>query len=280
MAAFPLDVANVLGLLPSQVTPATLEYHGDVSFIKGAITSADAITTVSPTYAREILTPQRGEGLDGVLRNRQDRLIGIINGVDTQLWNPAGDPAIAHGYDSGNFAGKAQDKEALCAEFHLEHAPDRMLVAVVGRLTPQKGLDLLLQAFAEAPLRELQLIVLGSGEAALERAFTALAAARPGMVAAHIGFDEGVAHRVFAGADAIAVPSRFEPCGLTQLYGLRYGTVPIVRRVGGLADTVRDESTGDDGDRIRLRRGDRPGVGRNTGTRADRRLRTASAGKR
>jgi starch synthase len=164
--------------------------------------------------------------------------------VDTQLWNPARDPSIAHGYVSGNSVGKEQDKQALCAEFRLEHAPQRMLIAVVGRLTAQKGVDLLLQAFSEAPLRELQLIVLGSGEAMLERAFTALAAARPGMVAAHIGFDEGIAHRVFAGADAIAVPSRFEPCGLTQLYGLRYGTVPIVRRVGGLADTVRDESTG------------------------------------
>jgi starch synthase len=241
---FALETGAQLGILPSQITSATLEFHGDLSFIKAGLTSADAITTVSPTYAQEILTPQRGEGLDGVLRERQGRLSGILNGVDVQQWNPATDPAIAHHYDGGDLAGKARTRQALRDEFGFAHDPGRPVFAVIGRLTWQKGLDLLLQAMAERLPPPFQLIVLGSGEPGLERAFAALAAAHPGTVAAHIGFDEALAHRIFAGADAIVVPSRFEPCGLTQLYGLRYGTVPIVRRVGGLADTVIDDEVG------------------------------------
>jgi starch synthase len=244
---FPLDCAGQLGFIPAQVTPQMLEFHGDVSFMKGALMAADAITTVSPTYAREILTFERGEGLDGVLGSRAERLSGILNGVDTVQWNPAHDPLIAHPYDSTTLAAKESNKTALRKELGLRQVAELPLFAVVGRLTAQKGLDLLLESLNDPALGEFQLAILGTGESGFERAFSALANARAGTVAARIVFDEALSHRVFAGADAILVPSRFEPCGLTQLYGLRYGAVPIVRRVGGLADTVIDEQAGTSG---------------------------------
>lgn len=242
---FPLSVAPALGLSATQLTPAGLEFHGDLSFMKGALLAADAITTVSPSYAREILAAEGGEGLDGVLRDRQAQLLGILNGVDTVAWNSSTDSALAQTYDRATVhTAKAVNRRALREEFGLDDAPQRPLVAVVGRLTAQKGLDVLLDAIADPALADLQLLVLGTGESSLEQAFSALAARHPGRIAACIRFDEALSHRVFGGADAIVVPSRFEPCGLTQLYGLRYGTLPIVRRVGGLADTVVDESAG------------------------------------
>ncbi|MBK8957520.1 MAG: glycogen synthase GlgA [Proteobacteria bacterium] len=245
---FPLDVGPALGLGPAQLTPSALEFHGDLSFMKGALLAADAITTVSPSYAREILRPEGGEGLDGVLRDRASRLLGILNGVDTLLWDSSSDAALAQPYTRDTApSAKAVNRRALRKECGLADDPRRPLVAVVGRLTYQKGLDLLLEAIADPALADMQLLVLGTGEAGLEQAFSALAAREPGRIATAIRFDEALSHRVFGGADAILVPSRFEPCGLTQLYGLRYGTVPIVRRVGGLADTVVDESTGDSG---------------------------------
>ena len=208
--------------------------------MKAGLAHARRITTVSPTYAREIATPEFGCGLDGVIRGRGADVSGILNGVDGAVWNPATDTALAARYDAAEPAGKARCKQAVQAEFGLEASADAMLFGAVSRLTSQKGLDLLLAALP-ALLREgAQLAVLGSGEPALEAAFKAAAAAHPGRVAMRIGYDEALAHRIVAGVDSILVPSRFEPCGLTQLYGLRYGTLPLVRRVGGLADTVAD----------------------------------------
>lgn len=241
---FPLEACGMLGFLPSQVTSSTLEFHGDLSFMKGALTAADAITTVSPGYAREILTAEFGEGLDGVLRARAADVSGILNGIDTAVWDPAGDAAIGYAYDSIDNSGKADNKRALQQAFGLTCEAHTPLFAAVGRLTAQKGIDLLLDVLADPALAGAQFVLLGSGEAAYERAFSEVAAAHPGRVAARIAFDEALSHRVFAGADAIIVPSRFEPCGLTQLYGLRYGAVPIVRRTGGLGDTIVDEREG------------------------------------
>jgi starch synthase len=245
---FPLVAAFDLGLRAALLTPAALEFHGDLSFMKGALVHADAITTVSPTYAREILTVEQGEGLDGVLRDHAARLRGILNGVDTTVWDSAHDGALTARYGAADARqGKALNRRALRQECGLAQDETRPLLAVVGRLTGQKGLDLLLEAIESAALDDVQLLVLGTGEAGLERAFSALAARQPQRIAARITFDEALSHRVFAGADMIVVPSRFEPCGLTQLYGLRYGTVPVVRRVGGLADTVSDETAGEAG---------------------------------
>ena len=241
---FGFDAAAPLGLPTALLTPELLEFHGELSFMKGGLTCADRVTTVSPTYAREILTPAFGEGLEGVIQMRAAHLSGILNGVDTAHWNPAADPLIAHAYDAQQMAGKAANQRTLRAELGLAGTAHGPLFAVVSRLTGQKGLDLLPEALAGALARDAQLVVLGSGEKGLEDAFVALAARHPGRVAVQIGFDEALSHRIFAGADAIIVPSRAEPCGLTQLYGLRYGTLPVVRRVGGLADTVVDEAAG------------------------------------
>ncbi|HET7866692.1 MAG TPA: glycogen synthase GlgA, partial [Burkholderiaceae bacterium] len=245
---FPGADFHLLGLPSAFMAPAGVEYHGHVSFMKAGLKFADRITTVSPTYAREIATHDYGAGLDGVIRGRQSDLSGIVNGIDDEVWDPARDSALARRYDAAALEGKAVCKAALQAELGLPQSPDAMAFGVVSRLTPQKGLDLLLEA-APAVLREgAQLVVQGSGDAALEQAFKALAAAHPGQVCARIGYDEALAHRLVAGVDAILVPSRFEPCGLTQLYGLRYGTVPVVRQVGGLADTVHDvDATGSPG---------------------------------
>jgi starch synthase len=237
---FPGSDFHLLGLPSVFMAPAGVEYHGHVSFMKAGLKFADRITTVSPTYAREIATHDYGAGLDGVIRGRLADLSGIVNGIDDVVWDPARDSALAARYDATAPEGKAACKAALQAELGLPQEAGVMVFGVVSRLTSQKGLDLLLEA-VPALLREgAQLVVQGSGDAALEQAFKALAAAHPAQVCARIGYDEALAHRLIAGADAILVPSRFEPCGLTQMYGLRYGTVPVVRQVGGLADTVQD----------------------------------------
>lgn len=243
---FALEVGPQLGFLPSQLTPDSLEFHGDLSFMKAALTAADAITTVSPSYAREILTSEFGEGLEGVLRSRSDVLSGILNGIDADLWNPAQDPAIVAPYDLHDMRGKRANKAALQKAFGLPVSPSTPLFAMVGRLTAQKGVDLLQEAMRDPALGAAQFVMLGSGEATYERGLLALAAREPERIAVRIAFDEALSHQVFAGADVIVVPSRFEPCGLTQLYGLRYGAVPVVRRVGGLADTIVDDSLGAD----------------------------------
>lgn len=213
-----------------------LEYHGRVNALKAGLVSANKISTVSPTYARELLTPEFGMGLDGVMRTRAADLCGILNGIDETVWNPETDSAIK---PFKTPKGKAANRNALIKAFKLDAKATGPLCVVVSRLTAQKGLDLLLEALHVLEERGGQLALLGSGDKWLEEAFQEAAAARPN-VGVRIGYDEELAHRLIAGGDAILVPSRFEPCGLTQLYGLRYGAVPVVADTGGLADTVID----------------------------------------
>ena len=242
---FPMRDWTMLGLPSEVLSAAGVEFHGQLSFMKAGLQYAHHITTVSPTYAREIATPEFGCGLDGLMRSRAGHISGILNGIDTEVWNPATDAAIAQRYDAQHLKGKAACRQALRAELGLAQDDGAMLAVVVSRLTSQKGLDLLLAALPGLLRAGVQLAVQGTGDPALETAFCMAQQANPKRVHVHIGYDEARAHRLVAGADAILVPSRFEPCGLTQMYGLRYGTLPIVRRVGGLADTVRD---GDDSD--------------------------------
>jgi starch synthase len=237
---FPMHDWPLLGLASRLMSPAGLEYHGQLSFMKAGLKFADRITTVSPSYAREIATHEFGCGLDGVIRGRGAAVSGILNGIDDAVWNPAADAAIAQRYDAERLDGKAVCKRALQVELGLAGDDAALLMVVVSRLTAQKGMDLLLAALPELLARGVQLAVQGTGDPALEAAFRMAEQAHPGRVQVHIGYDEARAHRLVAGADVIAVPSRFEPCGLTQLYGLRYGALPLVRRVGGLADTVTD----------------------------------------
>ncbi len=239
---FPSGDFNLLGL-PSRFMASTgLEYHGQLSFMKAGLKFARRITTVSPTYAREIATHEFGFGLDGVVRGRGADVSGVLNGVDGTVWDPATDSGLAQRYSAREPAGKARCKSGLQRELGLQVQADEMLFGVVSRLTSQKGLDLMLAALPALLQRGAQFVLQGTGEPALEAAFLAAAQAHPRQVGVRIGYDEAFAHRLIAGSDAIVVPSRFEPCGLTQLYGLRYGTLPVVRRVGGLADTVVDAS--------------------------------------
>ncbi len=220
---------------------AGLEHHGSVNLMKAGIVNADAITTVSPRYAWEITTPEGGEGLDGVLRAHQHKLRGILNGLDTDYWNPATDTYLKYPYDATNFAGKASNRAELRAEFSLE---DRPTLGVVSRFAHQKGIDLIVEAMDGLMALGVNLVVLGSGEPQLERTFAWMASHLPGRVAYVQGYNEALAHRIYAGSDGFLMPSRFEPCGLAQLIAMRYGTPPIVRAVGGLLDTVRHWETG------------------------------------
>ena len=229
-----------LGLPAAAFTPDGVEYYGDVGFLKAAVRLSDRITTVSPTYAAEICTPDRGMGMGGLLHGRADRLTGILNGVDTVTWDPANDPLISAPYDAARLDDRAANKAALQARLGLAPEPRAPLFGVVSRLGWQKGLDLLLAALPMLVAEGAQLAVLGSGEPELERGFRQAAAAYPGRIGCVFAYDEPLAHQVQAGVDALMVPSRFEPCGLTQLCALRYGAVPVVARVGGLADTVID----------------------------------------
>ncbi len=217
-----------------------VEYYGYLSFLKAGLQHADAITTVSPSYAREIQTDAEGMGMAGLLRHRSGQLSGILNGIDTALWNPAADPHLEQTYSARHLEGKAANKTALQAQLGLERRPDLPLLAVVSRLTEQKGLDLLLEVAPQILKLPAQLVVLGSGGSALEHGWAALARKHKSRCAVSIGFDETLAHRIEAGADIFLMPSRFEPCGLNQMYSLRYGTPPVVRATGGLADTVID----------------------------------------
>jgi starch synthase len=239
---FPSADFPLLGLPSRFMASNALEYHAQLSFMKAGLKFARRITTVSPTYAHEITTPEFGCGLDGVIRGRGADVSGVLNGVDPTVWDPLTDVHLAARYGAGKPAPKARCKQALQAELGLNPRRGAPLFGVVSRLTSQKGLDLLLGALPLLIKRGGQLALQGTGDAELEAAFVAAAQAHPGEVAVCIGYDEALAHRLIAGADAIVVPSRFEPCGLTQLYGLRYGSLPIVRRVGGLADTVVDAS--------------------------------------
>ena len=230
---------HLTGLPASMLSPDGLEFHGGFSFMKAGIAYADRVTTVSPTYAKEITTQEFGHGLDGLIRSRGAALSGILNGVDRDVWSPDLDPHISTKYSAKSLLGKAQCKAALQVEMKLPNQSNAPLFVVVSRLTSQKGLDLLLGLLPDFLAHSnAQLIVQGQGDQFLERSFASAAANYPDRIAVNIGYNEALAHRMIAGGDALIVPSRFEPCGLTQLYALRYGTVPIVRRVGGLADTV------------------------------------------
>lgn len=237
---FPATLLSALKLPASSFTVDGLEYYGRISFLKAGLSYADHLTTVSPSYAREICTPAMGMGLDGLLRKRSDVLTGITNGIDDAVWNPSDDPNIDKSYSRRTLKGKAANKAALQTRFNLDPDVAGPLFCVVSRLTAQKGFDLLLEALPTILGNGGQLALLGSGDAALEAAFTEVTQMNPGRIGLVIGYDEPLSHQLQAGADAILVPSRFEPCGLTQLYGLRYGTLPVVARVGGLADTVID----------------------------------------
>lgn len=238
--SFPAGVFPELSLPASFFGLDGVEFYGGVSFLKAGLAYADRLTTVSPTYAREIQTPEFGERYDGLLRARADVLTGILNGVDPAVWDPAHDAALPLAYDVDTVeAGKAAAKAELRRRLHLFDGAAPVF-GVVSRLTSQKGLDLLLAALPDLTAGGGQLALLGSGDRDLEAGFAEAAAAKRGLVGVEIGYDEALARLVIAGADCIVVPSRFEPCGLTQLYALRYGTLPLVRRTGGLVDTVVD----------------------------------------
>jgi starch synthase len=237
---FPKEVVPHLGLPWDVFRFEAMEYFDRLSFMKAGLVFADALTTVSPTYAREIRTPQGGLSLDALLRQRAADLHGILNGIDVAEWDPATDPHLPARFSPKALAGKARCKAALQREVGLPVRPDVPIAAVVTRLAEQKGVDLLVASLPDVLARDVQLVVLGSGEARFEEALRRVAAERRAQVAVRIGFDEGLAHRIEAGADLFLMPSRFEPCGLNQMYSLRYGTVPVVRAVGGLDDTVED----------------------------------------
>lgn len=241
---FPAGVRSMLGLDAAQFNPYGVEYHGDISFMKAGLYYSDWLTTVSPTYAREIQTPEYGEGLDGLLRSRAHSLTGIVNGIDYSAWDPATDPYLAANYTADSLGGKLVCKRALIAESGLPaDAVDRPLIGMVTRFADQKGLDLVAEVWPDILDTGASLILLGSGDRRYEDFFTALATAHPGQIAVRIGYDNGLAHRIEAGADMFLMPSRYEPCGLNQIYSLLYGTTPIVRATGGLDDTI-DEETG------------------------------------
>jgi starch synthase len=233
------DLFPALGLPAHAMAIDGIEYHGGISYLKAGLAAASAITTVSPTYAREIREPGFGMGLEGLIRGRGGQVHGIVNGIDPAVWNPASDPALPAPYTAKTLARRGANTRALEAEFGLEAGTGPLFV-VISRLTWQKGMDVLLEAADHLVGIGGRLALLGSGDSALESGFHAAAARHPGRIAVRIGYDEALSHRMLAGGDAILVPSRFEPCGLTQLYGLAYGCVPVVSRTGGLADTVID----------------------------------------
>jgi len=239
---FPATLFPALGLPPEAFGREGLEYFGGVGYLKSGLWFADAINTVSPSYAEEILTPEGGMGLEGLLRGRAGELHGILNGLDVADWDPAADAHLAARFSAADTAPRAKNKAAVQARLGLAQDADAPLLGFIGRLAWQKGADLLLEAAGVLMEHGAQLALVGSGDSSLEEACRAFAAAHPGRAAAFIGFDEGLARRVYGGADALVVPSRFEPCGLAQLAALRYGAPPVVARTGGLADTVIDAS--------------------------------------
>lgn len=237
---FDAALMTSLGLSSALYTSEGMEYFGRIGFLKAGLAFADKITTVSPTYARELLQPEFGMGLEGLLRARQSDVTGILNGIDLDAWDPEQDAALPGPYSVKRLKPKAQSRAAVLRRFGLSEEMDGPLFCVISRLTAQKGLDLLLEVLPTLVARGATLAVVGSGDKALEAGFVGAAHAYPGSVGVIIGYDEPLSHLMQGGGDAILIPSRFEPCGLTQLYGLRYGTVPVVARTGGLADTVID----------------------------------------
>jgi starch synthase len=235
---FPPNAIDAAGLGPELFTPAGVEFYGQVSYLKAGLVFADLLTTVSRRYSQEIQTPEFGCGLDGVLRARTNDVFGILNGIDVDEWNPATDRHIAARYSAKDTAGKAICKADLQRAMGLSPAPGAPVFACISRLAEQKGIDLVAEALDMILDTGGQLVLLGTGEPPLEQRFRAAGAAHPGQVAAILGFDETLAHKIEAGADIFLMPSRYEPCGLNQMYSLRYGTIPVVRATGGLDDTV------------------------------------------
>lgn len=237
---FPRSNFALTNLPGSLFTPDTTEFYGQLNCLKAGIAGAEVITTVSPRYAREITTQEFGAGLDGLLRKRQNALVGILNGVDYEEWNTIANPHLPASYTAANLSGKAECKRVLQGEFALANNPAAPLFGCVTRLVEQKGMDLALGALEEMLTAEMQFVLLGSGAPECERAFAELAQRFPDRVGVRLGYDQALAHRIEAGSDYYLMPSRFEPCGLNQMYSLRYGTIPIVRRTGGLDDTIVD----------------------------------------
>lgn len=239
---FPPSALADAAIDPALFGPDGLEFYGRVSYIKGGIAFADALTTVSPTYAQEIQTPEYGFGLDGALLARADVLTGILNGVDYREWSPDVDPYLPARYSVDDLSGKRVCKAQLLQEFGLpEEAIDQPLIGIVSRFTRQKGTDILAEVAGEIVDAGFYLVALGSGEPEYEEFFRRMAADHPGRIAVRVGYDNGLAHRIEAGADLFVMPSHYEPCGLNQMYSLRYGTVPVVRATGGLNDTIDEE---------------------------------------
>lgn len=236
------DLRGELKLPEAGFNAQGYEYYGKVNFMKAGLIHADLVTTVSPTYARELESPEFGWGLEGVLAARQERAIGILNGIDTELWDPIADPAVPS-FTTRSMSGRKSARKTLLETFSLDAGRTGPLFGVVSRLTDQKGLDLLLGILPDMLRVDGSLILLGSGDRRLEEAFKTAARDHAGSVGVRIGYDEDLAHRIYAGADAILVPSRFEPCGLTQMYAMRYGALPVVARTGGLADTIIDANS-------------------------------------
>ncbi|MGA2881329.1 MAG: glycogen synthase GlgA [Bryobacteraceae bacterium] len=240
---FPPETLPQIALDSRLLNPDQLEFFGHVNFLKAGIAWSDAVSTVSQGYAREIQTPEYGFGLDGFLR-QHGPITGIVNGVDYNEWNPEHDPNIPRNYSAGDLSGKRDCKLALLAEYGLpQDNPDRPLLAIISRFAAQKGFDILADVASRLLLEDLNLVVLGSGDLPYESMFRALAETYPQKVGLHVGYDTGLSHRIEAGADMFLMPSRYEPCGLNQIYSLKYGTVPVVRATGGLDDTI-DEGTG------------------------------------
>jgi starch synthase len=236
----------VLGLPWNLGGRDALEYHGALSYLKGGVVFSEMVSTVSPQYAREIQAPEMGYGFDGVVRSRAADLVGILNGVDYDEWDPRNDPYIARRYSADDLTGKAACKADLLRSFSLPAEPDLPVIGVTSRLVYQKGFDVVAQAWWDLLQRPLRMVVLGTGEHSVEEGLRALAARDPSRFAVRFDYDVALAHKIEAGADMFLMPSRFEPCGLTQMYSLRYGTVPVVRSTGGLVDTVApyDAATG------------------------------------
>jgi starch synthase len=237
---FDRKVRRSLGISSLAFHMDGLEYYGHLSFMKSGLWYSDRLTTVSPTYARQIQTEEYGCGMAGVLRQRRGELVGILNGVEDRLWSPESDPLLPARYSARDLAGKAACKLELQERFGLERDARVPIVGMVGRMTAQKGWDLLADAAAALAGEQVQFARLGNGETAVEARLRELAGLHPGWIGLHVGYDEALSHLVFAGADIFTVPSRFEPSGLTQMYSQRYGTPPVVRRTGGLADSVTE----------------------------------------
>lgn len=237
---FSYDIAPLLGLPDAALGVGCLEYYGGIGYLKGGLLCSDLVTTVSPTYAREILSPELGMGLDGVLQARRSALYGIVNGIDSDIWNPAADPLIPRQYDARSLTRRQENRTAVLDRFGLQDDGRGPLFAALTRLTWQKGADMLAEIAEEIVLQGGQFVVCGQGDAAIEEPLRDCARRHPDHVSVHIGYSEELAHLIISGCDVLVQPSRFEPCGLTQLYAMRYGAIPLVGRTGGLAETIID----------------------------------------